>query len=192
VSRVFFTLAGLIVAVACTYASVRRIGFAAELTALDPKLLLAAIRGSETRDSPRFWGALRAEISALPGAAWERELLSALALDGASRVALVNEQLSELDHRSQRWARVPRVCASVSTSFGFLLAALAMRAGLAVDTLDVSAGVTGAVNALTFGIAGTAFCVAAQSRARSILKERLAATDKLVERLEALPHEVLS
>ena len=41
---------------------------------------------------------------------------------GPARVALVNEQLAELDYLAQRWERVPRVCASISTSFGFLLA----------------------------------------------------------------------
>jgi hypothetical protein len=43
-----------------------------------------------------------------------------------------------------------------------------------------------ALNVITVGIAGTAFCAAAHVRARAMTRGRLAATDKLVERLEAL------
>ena len=56
-------------------------------------------------------------------ASWENELLSAFDADAitrAGRDGVVNEQLLELDWRGQRWARVPRVCASVATSGGFL------------------------------------------------------------------------
>ncbi len=52
---------------------------------------------------------------------------------------------------------VPRVCASISSSTGFLLAALAMRAGLAGEDVDLDEAMMTAINVVTIGIAGTAF-----------------------------------
>jgi hypothetical protein len=101
----------------------------------------------------------------------------------------VNEQLAELDYRAQRWGRVPRVCASISSTSGFLLASLAMRAGLASEDMDINAAVLAAINVVTIGLAGTAFCVAAHVRARAMTRARLAATDALVDRLETLASE---
>ncbi len=121
----------------------------------------------------------------MPAADWERDLLDALQASGALRVALVNEQLAELDYRAQRWGRVPRVCASISSSAGFLLAALVMSIGLASDDVNLEDAVVAAINTVTIGMAGAAFCIAAHLRARTIARARLASTDKLVERLEA-------
>jgi hypothetical protein len=119
-----------------------------------------------------------------PGTDWERDLFEALDAPDPARIALVNEQLTELDYRAQGWGRVPRVCASISTSFGFLLA-FAMVARLASATdLDVGAAITGAINVVAVGVAGAAFCIAAQGRAGKIARERLAATDRLVSYLE--------
>jgi hypothetical protein len=56
----------------------------------------------------------------------------------------------------------------------------------ASDAIDVNAAVEGAINVAALGITGAAFCIAIQFRARKIAKDRFAATDKLVERLEAL------
>jgi hypothetical protein len=44
----------------------------------------------------------------------------------------------------------------------------------------------GALNVAAVGLAGAIVCVAAQARARHLTKERLAAVDKLVARLEDL------
>ena len=179
------TLLGVLVTAACTYASARRLWFAADAAALDPGELANAARGGEAGASGGVWRALRKEIIEEPGADWERDLFAALGARGSARVALVNEQLAELDYRAQRWGRVPRVCASICSSSSFLFAALAMRAGLASDELDIDAAILAAINVVAVGVAGTAFCIAAHVRAGAMTRARLAATDKLVERLEA-------
>jgi hypothetical protein len=125
---------------------------------------------------------------------WERSVLDAAASPAEQRVALLNEQLQELDWRIQRWARVPRVCASITTSSGFLLATVAMREGLVaapgmppeLQDLAMRAAMTYAIDVAAIGLAGAAFCMAIQFRARKAAKDRAEAADKLVERLEAL------
>lgn len=199
-----FTFLGILVTVACAYASARRLWFAAEATWLDPFEVASYVRvgvranaksgardgsggadGDEAREaSAGSWDALRAEIEGEPRADWERDLFEALDAPASVRVALVNEQLAELDYRAQRWARVPRVCASIASSTGFFFAALAMRAGLASDEIDIEGAVLAAINVVAVGMAGTAFCIAAHVRAGAMTRARLAATDKLVERLE--------
>ncbi len=173
-----FTLVAIGIAVICVAASARRLMFAAQATALDVGVLLAAVR-----ETPESWPSIRDAITREPAAEWERELLVAL---DSKHVALVNEQLSELDYTAQRWARVPRVCASIASSSGFLLAALVMRDALASEDVDVNAAIAAAINAVVVGLASAAFCVAAHLRARTMVRERLATTDKLVERLELL------
>jgi hypothetical protein len=151
-------------------------------------VLLAAVRG-EREHAQATWRSIREELARDAAAVWEHDWLAALDTPHASaeaRVALVNEQLRELDYRAQRWARVPRVCASVSTSVGFLLASVAMRNALAADAIDVDAAVVGAIDVAAVGLAGAVFCVACQLRARSLARRRLEAMDKWVERVESL------
>jgi hypothetical protein len=162
---------------------------AVDASALDPVALTNALRAGGASE----WRALREEILVEPAAEWERDLVEALDYPESSRVALVNEQLSELDYRAERWARAPRVCASVSTTFGFLLA-FAMVASMATSEMDVGAAVVSAINVVAVGLAGAAFCIAAHLRAAAIVRGRLAATDELLarlERLEKLPPERL-
>jgi len=178
-------LLAALVTLACIAASARRLVFALTATSFDPEALLKALRGDAGRASyPRVVAAIARE----PEAGWERDLLAALSGEAEVRVAMVNEQLSELDFRLQRWARVPRVCASIATSSAFLLASLALRNALAdtSDVIDVNAAVESAINVAALGVTGAAFCIAIQFRARKVAKDRLAATDKLVERLEML------
>ncbi len=180
-------LLAIVVALACVAASARRIWLAANATAIDPDEALAAIKRGGV-------DAFRDASKREPAADWERDLLEALdAPDEKARIALVNEQLTELDWRIQRWARVPRVCASIAASFAFLLATLVLRQGLTSDTAFLNAdvaelGVKGLVgDALTvaaLGLVGTAFCIAAQSQAKRIAAARTKAADKLVEALE--------
>ncbi len=148
-------------------------------TAIEPRVVLGALR----RD-PAAWREIRAEIEKDQDADWERAWIEALGARAEVRTALTNEQLSELDYRAQHWARVPRVCASIASSSGFLLASLAMRAGLASDDGDVNGAIASALNAATIGLAGAAFCVAAHLRARVVVRDRMAGIDRLVERLE--------
>ncbi|MDB4945249.1 MAG: hypothetical protein JWP97_4783 [Labilithrix sp.] len=187
--------AAILVALACAAASARRVWFAAHATALDPGEIVKALGPPGAPASISALDRLRALVAELPGADWERELLAALAAPADVRVALVNEQLTELDYRIQRWSRVPRVCASIATSFGFMLASLVLREGLAADTGELSSDVAELVvrglvgDALlvgAMGLVGTAFCIAAQSEARRIARARSRGADLLVERLEAL------
>src|SRR4051812_14648415 len=106
------------VAFGCVAASVRRLVFGVGPTALHPAILLEALRGNpdQARDN---YERLADALEKVPEADWERELMDALARPKEERAALVNEQLSELDYRVGRWSRVPRVCASIATSFGF-------------------------------------------------------------------------
>jgi hypothetical protein len=127
--------------------------------------------------------------------AWEQGLLAAFVTsDVRLRDALVNEQLAELDGRAQSWARIPRVCASVATSAGFLLASVVLVQGLAVspgddDPVGTRAVIEGALDAVAIGIAGASFCFAVHVRARRIVRDRLAAVDRLVVRLESVASE---
>ena len=122
-------------------------------------------------------------------AQWERELLLALGeRDDRLRAARVNEQLTELDYRIGRWQSVPRLCARITTSFAFLLAALVLRNGLA-DTTDFSeptirALVGDGLTVVFMGFVGTGFCIAANREAREVARARVTAIDMLVERLE--------
>jgi hypothetical protein len=178
------TFLGVLISAACVVASGRRLWVAADATGLDPGELSRALRVATANAPKGVWAALGAEVEGEPDADWERDLFEALRAPSAARVALVNEQLAELDYRAQRWVRVPRVCASISSSSGLLLAALSMRAGLMADDIDINAAILAAVNVLAIGFAGTAFCVAAQARAGAMTRQRLVAIDKFLERLE--------
>jgi hypothetical protein len=187
-------LAGLscLVAVACVVASARRLAQAVALTALHPEPVLEALRGDLPVD---VRGRLCAVLGGDDRFAWEQGLLEAFApSDARLRDALVNEQLTELDGRAQRWARIPRVCASVATSAGFLLASVVLVQGLAVSPGDADptgnrAVVEGALDAVAIGIAGASFCFAVHVRARRIVRDRLAAVGRLVVRLESVASE---
>lgn len=185
-------LVAILVALACASASARRVWLAANATALHPDDIVGALARASGPDAIE---ALRALVATEPAADWERDLLEALGAPPRERVARVNEQLTELDYRIQRWSRVPRVCASIATSFGFMLATLVLRNGLAADMNELSSdavelvarGLVGdALTVAAMGIVGTAFCIGAQSEARRIAKVRMKGADRLVERLEAL------
>ena len=160
---------------------------ATHATAWHPALLLEAIGKKPDRSTI---DRLRALAEKDEAADWERELFAALTVDDEkARVALVNEQLTELDWRISKWASVPRICTRISTSFAFLLAALLFRNVLA-ETTDFSeatmfALVGQGVTVVLFGFAGTIFCIAANRAARTAAKARLEAADKVVERLES-------
>jgi hypothetical protein len=175
-----FAVVAALVALACVLASARRLVFVAELTALDPALLERALQKGTSVP------ALAAAVASEPKAGWERALFDAASAPPEERVARVNEVLSDLDYAAQRWARVPRACASIASSTGFLFASLALRAALVDETADIDAAVLGAVGIVVTGIAGAVFCIAANVRAGALMKERLKAVDRLVDRLERL------
>ena len=177
-------------ALACALASARCMWLAANPTALHPDEVAGWLGRSPDRSK---LNALRRVAAALPDADWERDLLDALLESrAAARVAGVNEQLTELDLRLQRWARVPRVCASVSTSFGILLGTLVLRNALAnapdlsgeLGELFVRDVLHDALTVAACGIVGTTFSIAAHASARRMTRARLEAADRMIERLE--------
>jgi len=153
---------------------------AAMPTALHPAVLLKLAR---TRPHEA-----RRALDAAGEQTWERELAAALDAPEPARAGAVNESLTELDHLTRRWARVPRVCASVASSTGFLLASLALRNGLASGASPEET-VLAAIDVAAVGVAGAVICVAAQQRARQLAKSRHEDADALVERLEKKPAE---
>ncbi len=183
-------LLAVLVAGGCGAASLRRLSFAVAPTAFDPKVMLGALRGDGAR---RKLARLERAAELEPTADWERDLFAAVRAEPESRAGLVNESLTELDHRMKRWARVPRVCASIASSAAFLLASMALRAGLTAATAQddvtsdaINAAVISAIDVAAIGLAGAAICIAAQMRATRAAKDRAEAADKLVERLERL------
>jgi hypothetical protein len=171
-----------LVALACALASARRLAWAVAPTSLDAQWLLDTLRAPSVDALALKRLGREIEAREFP---WESALFAAFAQDDAAWEAGVSEQLLELEWLAQRWSRVPRVCASVATSAGFLCASIALMQGLAAETVDPSALLTSALDSLTIGIAGTSFCVAAHLRARHALRARLAAIGRLVDRLRS-------
>jgi hypothetical protein len=177
-----FVALACVVALVCAAASLQRLSFALAPTALDPKMLSDVIAtGRPSLDE------FERAVSRAPGARWERDLAQAMKKPAQSRIGDVNEQLLELDRLASRWSRVPRVCASVATSFGLLLGSLALREGLLdpepehIDQLIVRA-----LNVVAIGVAGAIVCAAVHFRVGKAAKSRLLVVDGMVERLEKL------
>ena len=185
-------LLSAIVAIGCILASARRLAWAVAPTSFDAAALTEALA---KREAPRP-SALRDAVRAHPDLGWEHDVFEALAeTNPQARDALLEEQLLELDWAARRWARVPRVCASIATSAGFLFGSIALLQGLALPAEDGASTAMGstlvaALNALAVGIAGTAFCVAVHVRTRRMPGERIAAAERLVERLRASAGDV--
>ncbi len=183
----------MLVALGCAAASARRVWLAANATAFHPTELVDALRNfaSGGPERPSAIGALRALVAREPSAEWERDLLDAFGAPQELRVARVNEQLTELDYLVERWSRVPRVCARFATTFGFMLATLALRKGLGgplptdPGELFVRGLVGEALTVISTGLIGTAFCVGAHAEAKRIARARMKGADELVEWLEA-------
>jgi hypothetical protein len=183
---VILELASALFAGGCVWASARRLAWAVAPTSLDPRLLVQALG---TRRGELARSTLRAALDAGGATGWERDLLDATAEPDEGRSsALLNEQLSEFEERAGRWGGVPRVCARLATSGGFLFATIALLQGLAAPADDaladgLHAALMSALGSLAVGIAGTSFCVAIHFRARKARTERAAAVDALVQRL---------
>lgn len=184
-------VAAILVAAACVGASARRLWLAANPTTLHPDDVIAELRASRERVAFERFAEV---VSRVDDAEWERELATALSAERAdTRIALVNEQLMELDYRTSRWARVPRVCASIATSVGIMLGTLVLRNGLAnapdLATEEgerfVRATVNDAIAVVVFGMIGTSFSIAAHAHARRLTRSRLEAADRMIEKLES-------
>ncbi len=171
-------LLAALVSLGCVLASVRRLLLALEPGGVDAEALLPSLRDADAL--VRVRSAL--EASGLRGGA--AALLHATGEEDASyRAARIDEELLEVDWTMQRWARVPRVTASIATSGGFLCACVLMiRALSGTEELPLAA----ALGALGLGLAGASFCAAVHVRMRGLVRVRRTASDRLVERLRAL------
>ena len=179
-------VAAALVTLGCAAACAARLYFATNPIAFHPGVWLAHLKRGEGERVARA-------IERVPTATWERELLAALAEpDDVARTGRVNESLHELDFLLTRWARVPRVCASIASSAGFLFGSLVLRFGLVAagsaaaearhDAID--AVVLQAVNVAVLGMAGAAFAIASQYRARRAAQAFQRDADALVDFLE--------
>lgn len=181
-------------ALACVVASARRLQHVVELTIVDAGALVAGLRSHTAQRPDQLFGRLESALRDVPGADWELELVQAFRNTGDLRTALVGEAMTELDFRVRRWAKVPRLGASVASSFGFLLATLALRAGLGrlggdfdeSTVLTMNDAVFDAMDVAAVGLVGAALCVAIQFRARGSLASRILGADQLVDFLERL------
>jgi hypothetical protein len=176
-----------IVALACALASVRRLAIAVAPMQLDPRLVLEALQADR---GARLPGRLREVVAGDPRFVHEAELLGALALaSDDEREARVSEELNEIKARGQQGTRVPRVCASVASSTGFLLATVSLIRAMGAPApssgeemgLQAPATLTAALGALAVGIAGASFCAAVHMRARRIHRERMSAVTRLID-----------
>ena len=178
-------LVSLAITLGCIAASVRRLYFATNPTPFDPAVLAEALKGSRDK--------VVRLLSESPLAEWELELWNAFQHpDARARGALVNEQLGEFEYRVRRWARVPRVCARITSTSGFLLASLVLRRALKTPgvlsgdamTLATSGPIAEALAVVTLGMMGTAFCLSLQEKAAKAEKANFSRIDKFVEGAE--------
>ncbi len=176
-----------LVALACVIASAARLAWAVSPTSLDPVVLALALTDADAAETAFK---IRDAIEGSDDMAWERGVFGSLSdptIEASE--ARLGEQLTEFDGAVRRWSRVPRVCASLSTSAGFLFASLAMTRALA-DTApgasDTTAVLVSALDALTLGIAGTSFCAAVHVRSCRVSRERIDGATRLISRLAAI------
>jgi hypothetical protein len=176
------------VSAACVLASARRLAWAVAPMKLEPRMVLQALEGDP---SGRLLKGLIRVFAADERSAWERQVFTAISTaDPVEREALLSEERIELEERGQRWVRVPRVCARVATSAGFLFASVALTQGMALapgedDLQDpqspVHAAIASALGALAIGIAAAAFCAAVHIRSKRVARERMSAISRLLE-----------
>jgi hypothetical protein len=172
-----------LVAAACVLASLWRLAVAVAPISFDAGELRRAVTG------PRAIASLRAALGAEARAHWEQDLFAAFAEhDGGQRDALVNELLTEVDGLTGAWSRVPRICASLATSCGFLFASVSLLRswGGAQAPPAIGLAIVSAVDAFSIGVMAAAFCVVIHVRAARAARDSLSAIDRLVERMQSV------
>jgi hypothetical protein len=180
--------------IACALGSARRLQYVLELTAVDAGALAASLRKRRAELPREPLIALEKALAEVRGADWEREIVAALREPVVMRPSLLGEAMTELDFRARRWNKVPRVSASLASSFGFLLATMALRVGLSglagplddETVLSVNGAVLDALDVAAVGLMGAALCVAIHYGARAALGARVAGAEQLIEVLEQL------
>ncbi len=181
------------VSLAAALGSLNRIRLVATPTVIDVSVLANALR-TNVGNHGDVLRAVEGLAASDPRAEWEREFVLAARCEGGERTARLSELVGEFNFRLERWVRVPRVLASVSSSACFLLATLLLRRGLTTEIVLDENGILGvdrlvmqAVNVAALGLAGTAVCVAAQLRARRMARTRAGEVDSLAELIERPP-----
>jgi hypothetical protein len=171
-----------IVALICVAASWRRLIVAVAPTSLDPEVLRGALVNVEAQRR------LGDTIGAWREDCWERGLFAAFSEpDPGMRAALVDEHLTELDRLASRWSRVPRVCASIATSSGFLFALVSILGAWAGGpTLPVGQALAPSLDAFGLGVMAAAFCVVVHGRARRAEKGAVGAVHRFVDEMRLL------
>ena len=185
----------ILFSLACAVASARRLFFVIEATPIDPGALATLLRRAPSTGPAAPLVELGAALADTPRADWERDLVAALREPGDARSAMLGEVMTELDFRTSRWTKVPRVSASLASSFGFLAATVSLRVALSelVGSLDdarvasVNGAILDAVDVAAVGFAGAALCAAMHYQARAALRARLGGAERLVDFLGELP-----
>lgn len=171
----------LVVALGCMGLSLRRLLFVFDAPFADAEALLKALRAAKKR------GVTLLEAR-LPDGSFESMVQEAIAAPADIRVARLGEALMELEFSLAHWARVPRVCASITSSVGFLGAAVFLRRGLLEevdgDAPDFNGLVLSAIGVAAVGIAGAITCALLHRAAMREAKQRMRGADDLVEWLE--------
>ena len=176
-----------VVSLLCALAAARRLWLAVAPGGLDHDLLQRAI--GDAAALARLDQGLQGREPGRGGHGVDAQLVDAArAGDLASRASLIDEQVIEADWQSRRWASVPRVCASIATSAGFLCGVVSVIGALSAEPGDLSVGIAlrSALESVAAGIAGAAFCVAVHVRLRPLMRARRAATARLVAHLMEL------
>jgi hypothetical protein len=172
-----------VVAASCVAASLRRLALVVAPVGLETAVLGASIASLDAVHK------LAEATASEPRLSWGHGLLTTFTeAAGQRRDAEVNEQLTELTWLLDRWERVPRVCASISTSTGFMCACVALVGGVRGASADGTSwsDLEGALTAFALGLAGGVFCGAAHLRARRARSRTMGDVDRLVQRLEAV------
>lgn len=171
----------LVVALSCMALSLRRLLFVFDAPFGDAEAWLKSLRAAKKRG-------LTLLDARVPEGSFEGMVQEAIAAPEEIRVARLGEALMELEFSLAHWARVPRVCASITSSVGFLGAAVFLRRGLleAVDgeAPDFNGLVLSAIGVAAVGIAGAITCALLHRAAMREAKQRMRTADDLVEWLE--------
>jgi hypothetical protein len=185
-------LIAALVALVCALAiaaSVRRLLLVFSVPFTDPEVLLRALRELHESAGARDLDASQREDQRrevrtwieVPPSSFEGAVLALDPLRAPGELALM---LLEIEHELGRWARVPRVAASIASSVGFLGGAASLRRGLLeVDVPDFDAAILRGVGVVGMGLATAITCALLHRNARHEARRRLRAADALVATL---------
>lgn len=180
-------LSSAVVAASCAVASTWRLLLLQSATHHHPGELAEAL----AKGGPAQRAAL-ALMGGAPEGSWEHALCaSAATCEGPERDAMIVEQELDLDYALLRWGRVPRVCASLSTSAGFMLASLLLRDALTaegalggdVGELLVRGPVGEALAVAGFGLAGALYSGTVHGLVAHILRRRRGDAERVASAL---------